>query len=381
MSADTATMLKGVMGSQLEALARIIAENNDLDMDSVLSLTKEHAESLDLEPVSRKVTRKTGKREAAPAEHRCLARVWGDGSGNSQCKSRRCEGSDFCKRCQKKFDICPTPCTLSVAEAVTANYASWKTTDGARVQKLGLYCGRIDEPIPSADANGIIRIIWKNDDVKAEVAKKLESGEWKKPALTQRKKKAKKAKVPTSLSLEDEHNLEEMLSTGNVEDDEESTGTVIEHDTVNDAFDTEEKIQVTTQREHNGQTFTVDEHDDIIDETGKPIGTWQHRRDSQPVMFKPESLTTESKDPDTTVNDETELNEIMTMADELVGSDNEADDSDEEGLECRVLNAQGEEVEDDYEGVTYNVAEDNTIYSDEGEEIGRWTKKGPKLFQ
>ena len=376
----TGDMLKGLMGNQLEALARIIAEKNNLEMDTVLSITKEHAESLDLEPVSRKVTRKTGKREAAPAEHRCLARVWGDGSGYSQCKSRRCEGSDFCKRCQKKFDICSTPCTLSVTDAVTANYASWKTTDGARVQKLGLYCGRIDEPIPSADANGIIRIIWKNDEVKAEVAKKLESGEWKKPTLT-RRKKAKKAKVPTSLSLEDEQNLEDMLSTGNDGEDEQSTETVIEHDSVNDAFDAEEKIQVTTQREHNGQTFTVDEHDDIINEDGKPIGTWQHRRDSQPMMFNAENPTSESKDPDTTVNDETELEEIMTMADELVGSNKEADDSDEEGLECRVLNAQGEEVEDDYEGVTYNVAEDNIIYSDEGEEIGRWTKNGPKLFQ
>lgn len=375
--ATTTDMLKGLMSNQLEALARIIAEKNNLEMDAVLSLTSEHASTLDLEEVTRKVTKKRAPREAPSAEHRCLARVWGDGSGNSQCKSHRSEGSDFCKRCLKKANICSTPCTLSVADAVTGNYASWKTTDGQRVQKLGLYCGRIDEPIPSVDANGIIRIIWKNDEVKAEVAKKLESGEWKKPTLTQRKKKAKKAKVPTSLSLEDEQDLEEMLSTGNDGEDEQSTGTVIEHDSVNDAFDAEEKVQVTTQREHEGQTFTVDEHDDIIDEDGKAIGTWQHRRGSQPMMFDAENPTSESKDPDTTVNDETELEEIMTMTDELVGSENEG----EEGVECCVLNAQGEEVDDDYEGVTYNVAKDKTIYSDEGEEIGMWTKKGPKLFQ
>ena len=57
------------------------------------------------------------------------------------------------------------------------------------------------------------------------------------------------------------------------------------------------------------------------------------------------------------------------------------DDGEEEGIECRVLNAQGEEVYEDYEGVTYNVGPDNTIYSDEGEEIGTWTECGPTLFK
>ena len=31
-------------------------------------------------------------------EDRCIARVWGDGSGKDQCKSAKCEGSKFCKR-------------------------------------------------------------------------------------------------------------------------------------------------------------------------------------------------------------------------------------------------------------------------------------------
>ena len=62
-------------------------------------------------------------------------------------------------------------------------------------------------------------------------------------------------------------------------------------------------------------------------------------------------------------------------------SDNEEEEDDEEALECRVLNAAGDEVDEDYDGETYNVGPDNTIYSDEGEEIGMWTKKGPKLFQ
>ena len=331
------------MGNQLEALARIIAEKNNLEMEAVLSLTKMHADSLELDQVARKVNRKAGKREpreAPDAQHRCMARVWGDGSGNCQCKSYRVEGSDYCKRCQKKADICSTPCTLSVADAVTANYASWKTAEGARVQKLGLYCGRIDEPIPSVDANGILRIIWKNDEVKAEVAKKLESGEWKKPTLTQRKKKAKKTKVPTSLSVEETNDLEEMLATG--DDNTNGDNNEPEMENVTDAF----AAPLTTPEQ--------------IDAQKRPVEETSHA---------------------TNTHDEPVEDDFDALDASLENSEDEEEDDDEEGLECRVLNAQGDEVDEDYEGVTYNVASDNTIYSDEGEEIGMWTKNGPKLFQ
>ena len=336
------------MGNQLEALARIIAEKNNLEMDAVLSLTKMHADSLELDQVARKVNRKAGKREpreAPDAQHRCMARVWGDGSGNCQCKSHRAEGSDYCKRCQKKADICSTPCTLSVADAVTANYASWKTAEGARVQKLGLYCGRIDEPIPSVDANGILRIIWKNDEVKAEVAKKLESGEWKKPTLTQRKKKAKKTTVPTSLSVEESHDLEEMLATGN--DNADGDNNEPEMENVADAF------------------------------TAPPTTPEQIDAPKTPVKHADDDTTNSLE----VTHDEAVEDDFDALDASLENSEDEEEGDDEEGLECRVLNAQGDEVDEDYEGVTYNVASDNTIYSDEGEEIGMWTKKGPKLYQ
>ena len=348
------------MGNQLEALARIIAEKNNLEMDAVLSLTKMHADSLELDQVARKVNRGAGKREprtAPDAEHRCMARVWGDGSGNCQCKSHRAEDSDYCKRCLKKANICDTPCTLSVADAVTANYASWKTAEGARVQKLGLYCGRIDQPIPSVDAHGILRIIWKNDDVKAEVAEKLESGEWTKPTMTQRKKKAKTANVPKTLSENDEQALDDMLSTGD-ENALDETQNEPEVEDVADAF----TAPMTTPEQIDAPKTPVKHADD--DTTNSLEVT--HDEPAEDDFDATKSLVY------------AELDGLNASPE---NSENEEEEEEEEGLECRVLSAQGFEVDEDYEGVTYNVAGDNTIYSDEGEEVGMWTKNGPKLFQ
>ena len=398
MEAKTATngntandMIKGLMSGQLEALARMIAEQNNLEVDAVMGLTKQHCDSMDLTQVSKKISKKTrtSKPRAPPtAEERCMARVWGDGSGHSQCKSRKCEGSDYCKRCAKKAAICCNPCTLSVDDAVTSNYSSWKTTDGGRVKKLGLYCGRIDQPIPSVDANGVLRIIWKNEDVKTEVAEKLESGEWTKPTLTKRKKKAKATKVPTALSEsetadlndllanddEDENSIDEPVSPGTVKSAFQQQPETVEDDAVTsdheDAISDHVSIEI---REHDGETYNVTPSDEIVADNGEVVGKWQHRRSSVPQMF-----AAETKTPVKGVNE----HQMEVTIDDFNGlSDNEEEDDDEEALECRVLNADGEEVDEDYDGETYNVGPDNTIYSDEGEEIGMWTKKGPKLFQ
>ena len=95
------------------------------------------------------------------AEDRCIARVWGDGSGKDQCKSSKCEGSKFCKRCARNFEKCSTPMTRK---------------DGKR---FGLYLGTIETPISELifDATtGEIAMAWKNDESRAIVAQALADG-------------------------------------------------------------------------------------------------------------------------------------------------------------------------------------------------------------
>ena len=94
-------------------------------------------------------------------EDRCIARVWGDGSGKDQCKSSKCEGSKFCKRCARNFEKCSTPMTRK---------------DGKR---FGLYLGTIETPISELifDAtSGEIAMAWKNDESRAIVNQALADG-------------------------------------------------------------------------------------------------------------------------------------------------------------------------------------------------------------
>ena len=94
-------------------------------------------------------------------EDRCIARVWGDGSGKDQCKSAKCEGSKFCKRCARNFEKCSTPMTRK---------------DGKR---FGLYLGTIETPISELifDAtSGEIAMAWKNDESRAIVNQALADG-------------------------------------------------------------------------------------------------------------------------------------------------------------------------------------------------------------
>ena len=94
-------------------------------------------------------------------EDRCIARVWGDGSGKDQCKSAKCEGSKFCKRCARNFEKCSTPMTRK---------------DGKR---FGLYLGTIETPISELifDAtSGEIAMAWKNDESRTIVAQALADG-------------------------------------------------------------------------------------------------------------------------------------------------------------------------------------------------------------
>jgi len=103
-----------------------------------------------------KVTKKKQK-AIIPINERCIARVWGDGSGikaeiidgiimsYSQCKNKKMETGDFCKNCQKKSEINLIPLDK---------------------EKKGLRFGTINDDIPYKNSNNKIEVVWeKNKDI------------------------------------------------------------------------------------------------------------------------------------------------------------------------------------------------------------------------
>lgn len=88
-----------------------------------------------------------GPRKELPTECRCMARVWGDGTG-TQCKSRRHKDHDeFCATHGKLAEASEEPCLF--------------TEEG---KHLGLFMGRIDQPRPTHNAEGERCIIWDDED-------------------------------------------------------------------------------------------------------------------------------------------------------------------------------------------------------------------------
>ena len=86
--------------------------------------------------------RRNKPRAEIPSEERCKARVWGDGSGTTQCSLRICQDaspSHYCKAHFKKAEVTEIP--LQMDES------------GKRV---GLFMGRIDQPMPWKDEDGLI---------------------------------------------------------------------------------------------------------------------------------------------------------------------------------------------------------------------------------
>ena len=88
-----------------------------------------------------------GPRTAPAPECRCMARVWGDGTG-AQCMSRRkTEHGDFCATHGKAAAITCQPCEFS---------------EGGK--KTGLFLGRIDQARPTHNAEGERCVIWDDED-------------------------------------------------------------------------------------------------------------------------------------------------------------------------------------------------------------------------
>ena len=103
-------MFSQLFAGQLEAMARQMATQFNIDPEAAVKMANEHAASIDIKSMEKPTRRRaTGTRKPkAPvtAEHRCMARVWGTGKGNDQCKCARGEGSDYCSRHAKQAAIC-----------------------------------------------------------------------------------------------------------------------------------------------------------------------------------------------------------------------------------------------------------------------------------
>ena len=138
-----------------EALNSTLTVEEEAD---ILELMEQHEQ--DMKPITdktadpkrgcgtkRKRGAPKGPRKELPTECRCMARVWGDGTG-TQCKSRRHKDHDeFCATHGKLAEASEEPCLF--------------TEEG---KHLGLFMGRIDQPRPTYNAEGERCIIWDDED-------------------------------------------------------------------------------------------------------------------------------------------------------------------------------------------------------------------------
>ena len=208
-------MFQSLFAGQLEAMARQMATQFNIDADAAVKMATEHAASIDLKQVA-KPKRKSGTRTRKPkvpvtAENRCMARVWGDGSGSNQCKCARADGADYCSRHGKQAAICEIPCQLD---------------DNGK--KKGLFCGRIDQfqegtTLAPFMVDGEIRIEWNSPEHKEAIAAGMEDN-----SIRHRKKKEKKKKKKSVAVVEvDEEQLAEMVAGTDDTKEEENTNEVV----------------------------------------------------------------------------------------------------------------------------------------------------------
>ena len=159
-----------------EALNSTLTVEEEAD---ILQLMEQHEE--DMKPITdktadpkhgcgtkRKRGAPKGPRKELPTECRCMARVYG--TGHEQCKSRRHKHhGDYCATHGKMAAETEQPLQFKDA---TPEEASKMTT--AQLQ-LGLFHGRIDQPLPTHNAEGERCVFWKGED-------EAEQPNWENPA-------------------------------------------------------------------------------------------------------------------------------------------------------------------------------------------------------
>ena len=332
MSTAQEAMLK-LLSGQCEATARTIANKFGLDVKDCLAEVAAHVESIDLTSFTKgpkKRSKKTTRKPAAAAE-RCLARVWGTGSGNDQCKLNRCDQSEYCKRHDKAAQEESTPCTL----------VPWSEETRCG-KKIGLFCGRIDQDIPIADSHGVIRILWKNTDVVKDMEKKIGDGEWRMPTGHKPKRKSKK-------SANDGAKLEKLLKDAADSTKPASDDGIAEAFAAQSGGTTVPTDDVVVEASADATTKVVD---DVVDEEAA----------DEPTKVVDDAVDEEAADEPTKVVDDVKPSP---------SNKTEASSEEEEEIACE---------EREHNGTLYLVEpSSNTIYNEDGMEIGTWTADGPEL--
>ncbi len=208
-------MFHSLFAGQLEAMARQMASQFNIDPEEAAKMATDHAASIDLKQVAKPKRKSAGKsrkpKVPVTAENRCMARVWGDGSGANQCKCARADGSDYCSRHGKQAAICEIPCQLD---------------DNGK--KMGLFCGRIDQfqegtTLAPFMVDGEIRIEWNSLEHKEAIVDGMENN-----TIRHRKKKEKKKKKkPVAVVEVDEDQLAAMVAGNGIEETHEQANEVV----------------------------------------------------------------------------------------------------------------------------------------------------------
>ena len=161
------------MKAQCQNYLQKVADANGFSTEQLAEAEKlltQHVAAMDI-PVAPKRTRTT---KTVEPEDRCMARVWGGGSGN-QCKGPKCDGSDYCKRCAKAAAVTEEPLTFD-----------------ENGKHIGLFWGRFDQDLPHFK-DGHVCVQWKSDESKAIVAAALKEGKTFHPFSGESKKKNRKS--------------------------------------------------------------------------------------------------------------------------------------------------------------------------------------------
>ena len=269
-------MFSQLFAGQLEAMARQMATQFNIDPEAAVKMATEHAASIDIKSMEKPTRRRaTGTRKPkAPvtAEHRCMARVWGTGKGNDQCKCARGEGSDYCSRHAKQAAICDKACQV--------------TENG---KKKGLFCGRIDEFIPGTklapfSSDGIIRIEWRSQEHLEAIADSLENETCRKQTNS-RKTKKKPTVVAVEMSEDDLVNVvsnNTETSGSNIVNEEtfaelglgEEDDDIVTEEFQEEQEEGEDSLDV-EEWEHEGTSYLVcRETLTIYNEEGEEQGNW-----------------------------------------------------------------------------------------------------------
>merc|ERR1712196_568929 len=174
------TAVTGLFKNQLNAVTVQLTETiksefgDQLDHEKLQTMMTQFLASQDIDSQVAEILKndKKSKGSKKPREPKevdpdtlCQARVWGDGSTNTQCSRVKIDGGCYCTLHGKQAALTEKPCQVD--------------DNGKR---FGLFCGRIDDwqdgeegVLPFKDNDGFVRIDWTSDEMKSRIKDEIES--------------------------------------------------------------------------------------------------------------------------------------------------------------------------------------------------------------